>query len=318
MESLSWLSQLNDVTALLPGFHMKRITYLGLGIMGSGMAYNLLKAGYDLTVWNRNGDRCTPFAEQGANVANTPAQAVADAEVILYCLSNDAAVDEVVFGSDGILAGVHSGQIAINMSTVHPATSHREAATYGEKQVDFLDAPVFGSKNEAAAGGLWILVGGKRDVFEKVKPVLEPLSDSLHYMGDTGKGASMKLVGNLLVASQIEALGESLTLATKAGLNPTDVLDVLHVVDFRSPIFDGVGSSVVERDFTTSFALKWMLKDANLIARFAQDLNVPTPGAAAVREMLKAAVNQGWGEENASALIKALELQAGVTIGGAI
>ncbi|MBD2771359.1 NAD(P)-dependent oxidoreductase [Iningainema tapete] len=293
---------------------MERITYLGIGIMGSGMATNLLKAGYPVTVWNRNPESCQPLVEKGATQAQTPAQAVENAEAIMYCLANDNAVEEVVFGQNGILSNVKSGQIAIDMSTVHPDTSRREAAAYAEKQVEFLDAPVFGSKNESATGGLWIVVGGKRDVFERVKPILEPLSETVHYLGDTGKGASMKLVGNSIVATQIEALGEALILATKAGLNPKDVLDVLHVVDFRSPIFDGVGNMLVNRDFTPHFALKNLLKDANLIARFAQDLNSPTPAAAIVRETIKVAVNQGWGEENASALIKALELEAGVTV----
>ncbi len=282
--------------------------------MGSRMAANLLKAGYDVTVWNRNPESCKPLVEQGATQAQTPAKAVENAEAIVYCLANDNAVEEVVFGQDGILSNVRSGQIGIDMSTVHPDTSRRQAAAYAEKQVEFLDAPVFGSKNESAAGGLWIVVGGKRDVFEQVKPILEPLSETIHYLGDTGKGTSMKLIGNSIVATQIQALGEAMVLATKAGLNPKDVLDVLHVVDFRSPIFDGMGKMLVERNFTPSFALKHMLKDANLIARFAQDLNSPTPAAAIVRETIKAAVNQGWGEENASALIKALELEAAVTV----
>lgn len=277
--------------------------------MGSGMATNLLKAGYQVTVWNRSPESCKPLVELGATQAQTPAQAVENAEAILYCLANDNAIEEVVFGLDGILSNVRPGQIAIDMSTVHPDTSRREAAAYAEKQVEFLDAPVFGSKNESAAGGLWIVIGGKRDVFEQVKPILEPLSETIHYLGDTGKGAAMKLVGNSIVATQIEALGEAMVLATKAGLNPKDVLDVLHVVDFRSPIFDGIGKMLVERDFTPSFALKHMLKDANLIARLAQDLNSPTPAAALVRETIKTAVNQGWGEENASALIKASTLR---------
>lgn len=294
---------------------MEKIAYLGLGIMGSGMAQNLLKAGYSVTAWNRSPEACKPLIEKGADQADTPAQAATNADVVMYSLSNDAAIEAVVFGKDGVLSGVHSGQIAVNMSTVHPDTSHREAGAYADKGVEFLDAPVFGSKNEAAAGGLWIVVGGKPEVFEQVKPILEPLSDTIHYMGETGKGAAMKLVGNSLVASQIEALGEAMILATKAGLNPQDVLNVLHVVDFRSPIFDSMGGALVKRDFSTSFALKWMLKDANLIARFAQDLNSPVPAAAVVRETLKAAVNQGWGEENASALIKALELQARATVG---
>ncbi|OUL18650.1 2-hydroxy-3-oxopropionate reductase [Nostoc sp. RF31YmG] len=293
---------------------MERIAYLGLGIMGRGMATNLLKAGYQVTAWNRSPEACRPLVEKGAVLAQTPAQAVNNAEVIMYSLADDKAVEEVVFGQDGILSNVRSPQIAIDMSTVHPDTSRREAAAYAQKQVEFLDAPVFGSKNEAAAGGLWIVVGGKQNVFEQVKPILAPLSETIHYLGDTGKGTAMKLIGNSIVATQIEALGEAMILAAKAGLNPQDVLDVLHVVDFRSPIFDGMGKTLLERDFTPNFALKHMLKDANLIARFAQDLNSPTPAAALVRETLKAAVNQGWGEENASALIKALELEAGVTV----
>jgi 3-hydroxyisobutyrate dehydrogenase-like beta-hydroxyacid dehydrogenase len=293
---------------------MERIAYLGLGIMGSGMATNLLKAGYPVTVWNRSPEAGKPVVEQGATQAESPAQAIQDADVILYCLANEQAIEAVVFGNDGILSNVRSGQVAIDLSTVHPATSHRQATAYTERQVEFLDAPVFGSKNESAAGNLWIVVGGKREVFDRVKPILETMSETIHYMGETGKGATMKLVGNSIVATQIEALGEAMVLATKAGLNPKDVLDVLHVVDFRSPIFDGVGKTLIDRDFTPSFALKHMLKDANLIARLAQDLNAPTPAAVAVRETLKAAVNQGWGEENASALIKMLEVEAGVTV----
>jgi len=293
---------------------IQRIAYLGLGIMGRGMAANLLKAGYDVTVWNRTKDKTEPLVKEGARAADTPADAVREAELILYCLSNDEAVRATVFGQDGVLAGVKEGQIAADMSTVHPDLSLEEAAAYAERGAQFLDAPVFGSKNEAANAGLWIVVGGEREVFDKVKPVFEHLSETVHYMGGTGKGTAMKLVGNAVVAMQLEALGEAMILATKAGLNPEDVLGVLHVTDFKSPIFDGVGGALIKRDFSTSFALKHMLKDANLISRFAEDLNVPIPAVAAVRETIKAAVNQGWGEENASALIKALEQGAGVEV----
>ena len=293
---------------------MEKIAYLGLGIMGQGMVGNLLKAGYPVTVWNRTSDRCPPFVARGAKQATTPAQAVREADVIMYCFSDDTAVEAVVFGEDGILAGVREGQIVLDMTTLHPDTSRREAAAYAEKGVEFLDAPVFGSKNEAANGGLWIVVGGKKEVFEAVRPILEPLSETTHYMGGTAMGASMKLVGNLVVASQLEALGEAMILATKAGLDPGDVLGVLHVTDFKSPIFDGVGAALIKRDFSTHFALKLILKDANLIARFAQDLNVPVPASAAIREVIKGAVNKGWGELNASAFILGLEEQAGVQV----
>jgi len=294
----------------------KKIAYLGLGIMGRGMAANLIKAGHEVTVWNRTAERCAPLVTQGASQAATPAEAVRGAEVIMYCLSDDAAVEDLLWGSGKLIDAVQPGQTAIDMTTLHPGTSLREAAAYAEKGVRFLDAPVFGSKNEAANGGLWIVVGGPRDLYEAMLPVLEPISETTHYMGENGKGASMKLVGNLVVSMQLEALGEAMILASKAGLNPHDVLGVLHVTDFKSPIFDGVGSALVRRDFETFFALKLMLKDANLIARFAQDLNSPVPGAAAVREVIKGAVNKGWGELNASALIRNLEDQAGIEVKG--
>lgn len=286
---------------------MEEIAYLGMGIMGRGMAQNLVHAGYDVTVWNRTPEKTEPVVEKGANKAETIAKAVKGADVILYCLADDAAVQDVVFGEDGVLATVEEGQIVVDMSTVYPDTILREAEAYAKKGVGFLDAPVFGSKNEAAEGGLWIVVGGERDLFETLKPVLEPLSATLHYMGISGNGARMKLVGNLIVASQLEALGEAMVLATKAGLDPEDVLDVLHVTDFRSPIFDGVGEMLVNRNFEPHFALELLLKDANLIARFAEELNAPIPATAAIRENIKAAVNKGWGEENASAFIKELE-----------
>jgi 3-hydroxyisobutyrate dehydrogenase-like beta-hydroxyacid dehydrogenase len=293
---------------------MQKIAYLGMGTMGGGMAANLLKAGYPVTVWNRTAERCAPLVARGAQQAASPAEAAAGADVVMYCLSDDAAVEDLVWGEGGLLAAVQAGQIVVDMTTLHPDTSRREAAAYAGKGVRFLDAPVFGSKNEAAGGGLWIVVGGDQGLYQEVLPILEALSETTHYMGENGQGASMKLVGNLLVAAQLEALGEAMVMATRAGLDPEDVLGVLHVTDFKSPIFDGVGEMLIRRDFETNFALKLMLKDANLIARFAQDLNVPVPAAAATREVIKGAINKGWGEENASAFIRNLEEQAGVVV----
>lgn len=284
--------------------------------MGRGMVGNLLKGGHQVTVWNRSQERVAPLVEQGARAATSPAEAVQDAEIVMYCLSDDAAVEDLLWGAGALIEAVQPGQIAVDMTTVLPATSRKAYAAYAAKGVEFLDAPVFGSKNEAAQGGLWIVVGGKREIYDRVLPVLELLSETTHYMGENGQGTSMKLVGNTIVAFQLEAIGEAMILATKAGLNPHDVLGVLHVTDFKSPIFDGVGGALVQRDFETFFALKLMLKDANLIARFAQELSVPMPALAVIREQIKGGVNRGWGEENASAFIKNLEEQAGIQVKG--
>src|SRR5437667_4235562 len=291
---------------------IKTISYLGLGTMGSGMAFNLLKAGYKLTVWNRSVEKCEPFARKGARVADTPADAVRDAELVMYSLSKDQAVEEVVFGSNGILSGITAGQIAIDMSTVLPATSLREQEAYSKRGADFLDAPVFGSKKEAADAKLWIMAAGNRDAFEKVKPVLQHLGQTIHYFGKNGNAAAMKLVGNLIVALEMEALAEGLVLAQKTGLDLSTVMEVVKVADFCSSLLVGNGQNILKRDFSTSFALKLMLKDARLIEKFAGSLQSPIPALRVVQKNLESAVTLGFGKENASAVIKALEQEAGV------
>jgi len=293
---------------------IKKISYVGLGTMGSGMVSNLLKAGYELTVWNRSGERKKPFARKGARVADTPANAVRDVDLVMYSLSNDQAVEEVVFGANGIISGITAGQIAMDMSTVLPATSLREQEAYSKRGVDFLDAPVFGSKKEAADAKLWIMAAGKRDAFEKVKPVLQHLGQTIHYFGKNGNAAAMKLVGNLIVALEMEALAEGLVLAQKAGLDLSTVMEVVKVADFRSPLLVGNGQNILKRDFSTSFALKLMLKDAGLIEKFAGSLQSPIPALRVVQKNLESAVALGFGKENASAVIKALEKEAGVEV----
>src|SRR6266487_4616222 len=293
---------------------IKAISYLGLGTMGNGMASNLLKAGYKLTVWNRNTEKCEPFARRGARVGDTPADAVRDLDLVMYSLSNDQAVEEVVFGTKGILSGINEGQIANDMSTVLPATSLREQEAYAKHVVDFLDAPVFGSKQESADGKLWIMAAGNKAIFEKVKPVLEHLGQTVHYLGKNGNAVAMKLVGNLIVALEMEALAEGLVLAQKAGLDLKTVMEVVKVADFRSPLLVSNGQNILRRDFSPSFVLKLMLKDADLIEKFGNSLQSPIPALRVVEKNLATAVALGFGTENASALIKALEKKAGVAV----
>jgi 3-hydroxyisobutyrate dehydrogenase-like beta-hydroxyacid dehydrogenase len=293
---------------------IKTISYLGLGTMGSGMVSNLVKAGYKLTVWNRSAKKCEPFGRKGCRVAKSPADAVRAAEIVMYCLSNDQAVQEVVFGPKGILNGIKEGQIAMDMSTVLPATSLQEQEAYATRGVDFLDAPVFGSKNESADAELWIMAAGNKAVFEKVKPVLEHLGQTIHYFGKNGNATAMKLVGNLIVALELEALAEGLILAQKAGLDLNTVMEVVKVADFRSPLLVSNGRNILKRNFSPSFALKLMLKDADLIAKFSESLESPTPALPVVQKNLESAVALGFGEENASAIIRGLEKEAGVEV----
>ncbi|WP_426242089.1 NAD(P)-dependent oxidoreductase [Nocardioides sp. LHG3406-4] len=293
---------------------MSTIAFTGLGTMGRGMVANLVRAGHQVTVWNRSPVASDDAQLIGAQRAASLPEAVAGADFVLYCLADDEAVQQVVLAPGGLAESVDTGSIVIDLSTISPGQSAAEAEAFAARGVRFLDAPVFGSKGEAAAGGLWVVAGGDRETFDASRDVLDAISETVHYMGGSGNGAKMKLVGNLIVAAQLEALGESLSLAKKAGLDLDDVLGVLKVTDFRSPIFDGVGSAVVAGDYSPSFALKLMLKDGRLVKQFAQDLEVKVPGTEATVTTIERAVESGWGEENASALIKVLAADAGVDL----
>jgi 3-hydroxyisobutyrate dehydrogenase-like beta-hydroxyacid dehydrogenase len=173
---------------------------------------------------------------------------------------------------------------------------------------------VFGSKSESAQAKLWIMAAGNKAIFERVKPVLEHLGQTVHYFGKNGNAAAMKLVGNLIVALELEALAEGLVLAQKAGLDLRTVMEVVNVADFRSPLLVSNGQNILKRDFSPSFALKLMLKDAGLIEKFGEELQSPMPGLRVIKKNLASAVALGFGKENASAVIKALEKESGVEV----
>lgn len=293
---------------------MAKIGFIGLGIMGSGMVGNLVRAGHDVTVWNRSSEKYPEIEKIGAKTVSKPEQLLVGAEFFMYCLADDAAVDAVIINGYGLASKVEKGTTVIDLSTIDPATSSIERDIFEKRGIEFLDAPVFGTKGEARDGGLWIVIGGDEDVFQKSKPVLEPLSETLHYMGEGGNGTKMKLVGNLLVASQILSIGEALTLAKKAGLNLETVLEVAAIADFRTPIYAGVGAGVIKGDYEVNFPLKLMLKDARLIQAFAARLNSPVSIAVTTEDLAKEGVDTGMGELNASAIVKVISNRAGVDL----
>jgi 3-hydroxyisobutyrate dehydrogenase-like beta-hydroxyacid dehydrogenase len=294
---------------------MAKVSFIGLGIMGSGMVSNLVKAGHDVTVWNRTNSKYKEIEKVGAKTVSDPTQLLAGADFLMYCLADDAAVDAVFLKGPSLASKVETGTIVIDLSTIDPETSAAERKIYEDHGISFLDAPVFGTKGEARDGGLWIVIGGAEDVYKKSLPVLEPISETLHYMGVGGNGTKMKLVGNLLVASQIVSIGEALTLAKKAGLDLTKVLDVAAVADFKSPIYAGVGAGVIKDNYEVNFPLKLMLKDARLIQAFANRLDSPVSIAVTTEELAKEGVAAGMGELNASAIVKVISNRAGVNLG---
>lgn len=293
---------------------MARVAFLGLGTMGQGMVENLLAAGHDVAVHNRTPERVRPAVAAGARAAVSPAEAVADAEYVLYCFSDDAAVEAVVLSEGGLAQQVPSSALVVDLSTVSPEVGERQHAAYGERGVRFLDAPVFGSRGEAAAGGLWVVVGGAAGDVAAAAPVLEPIAESIHHMGGPGSGNRMKLVGNMLVAAQLQSLGDALTLARRNDLDLSAVLDVLDRTDFRTPLYSGVGRKVLQDDYRPDFSLRLLLKDLGLVHDLAASAGVDLPALSVVEEAARAGVEEGLGEENASALVKVLARRAGVNL----
>ncbi|NBO09347.1 MAG: NAD(P)-dependent oxidoreductase, partial [Actinobacteria bacterium] len=198
--------------------------------------------------------------------------------------------------------------------TIDPDTSAAERAIYESRGIEFLDAPVFGTKGEARDGGLWVVIGGSEETYNKSLTVLEPISETTHYMGKGGNGAKMKLVGNLLVASQLVAIGEALTLAKSTGLDLRKVLEVAAVADFKTPIYAGVGAGVIAGDYEVNFPLKLMLKDARLIQKFAEQFGIAATSAQVTEDLAEEGVNKGLGELNASAIVKVLSDRVGVDL----
>jgi 3-hydroxyisobutyrate dehydrogenase-like beta-hydroxyacid dehydrogenase len=200
----------------------------------------------------------------------------------------------------------------IDATTTDPKLTRELGEAFAARGIIYLDCPVFGSKDEAWEGRLDFVCGGPQVPFDRVRPLLEPLAATIHYMGESGAGAAMKLVGNLFVAAQLSSIGEGLSLARKAGLDPQAVMGVLDVTDYSSPLIRGVGRNSFAGNYEPYFYLKHMLKDARLIEDFARQLAVPVPATATVAELLQAAVNAGYGELNASALHKLMSRLAGV------
>jgi 3-hydroxyisobutyrate dehydrogenase-like beta-hydroxyacid dehydrogenase len=293
---------------------MAKVSFIGLGIMGSGMVSNLVKAGHDVTVWNRSASKYGEIEKVGAKTVSDPTDLLPGADFLMYCLADDAAVNAIFLSGPSLASKVEKGTIVIDLSTIDPETSAIERKIYEDRGISFLDAPVFGTKGEARDGGLWIVIGGSKDVFNQSLKVLEPISETLHYMGEGGNGTKMKLVGNLLVASQIVSIGEALSLAKKAGLNLTTVLEVAAVADFKTPIYAGVGAGVIKGDYEVNFPLKLMLKDAKLIQAFANRLDSPVSIAITTEELAKEGVDVGMGELNASAIVKVISNRAGVDL----
>lgn len=285
---------------------MERYGFLGLGIMGSAMAKNLLKAGFKVTVWNRSQEKCAELAALGATVAATPAEVTASCSVTIAMLADPAAAHAVCFGAQGALEGIGAGRGYVDMSTVDAATAKEIGAAVAGRGGRFLEAPVSGSKKPAEDGTLIILAAGDRGLFDQALPLFEKMGKKSLYLGEVGRGAQMKLIVNMVMGGMMTIFCEGLALADKAGLEGSDLLDVIDAGAMANPMFKLKGSLIAQENFATAFPLKHMQKDMRLAVALGDQLGQPLFSASAANESFKRAKAQGLSDQDFSAVFKAI------------
>jgi 3-hydroxyisobutyrate dehydrogenase-like beta-hydroxyacid dehydrogenase len=289
-----------------------RIAFLGLGIMGRPMASNLAKAGHEVTVWNRSPGQDV----EGAKTAASPADAARGAEVIWMCVADTKAVESVLFGPQGVNESLTDGQIIVDSSTISPAATRRFAERVAAKGVQYVDAPVTGSKVAAEGGTLIFIVGGEEATIEKLKPLFAATGKKIFRMGETGKGEAAKLAMNLQIAVIYEGFAEALTLATKLGVDAETMLPLIEASMVRSGVVDYKAPFVLKRDFSANFPLRLMRKDIRLALEAAKEARVKLPALETVEEIYDLAIEDGNENLDYAATITLLEKWAGIEVKG--
>jgi 3-hydroxyisobutyrate dehydrogenase len=281
-----------------------RIAFLGLGIMGSGMARRLLANGFWLTVFNRNAEKSKPFAAEGAQVAGSPREAAAQADVIISMVADDVASRSLWLGENGALVASKPGTVCIECSTVTVGWVKELAVAATGRGCEFLDAPVTGSKTQAAAGELNFLVGGLASTLEKVRPVLAAMGKTIAPIGPSGSGALLKLINNFVCGVQIAALAEALTMIERGGLDRAKALEVLTNGAPGSPLVKAVSARMTAPDFTPNFLLRLMAKDLGYAIQEGGRLSIELLTATAALEEFQRAIATGHGDKDIAAVVE--------------
>jgi 3-hydroxyisobutyrate dehydrogenase len=296
---------------------IERVGFVGLGIMGGPMATNLMKAGFKLTVWNRTPARAQPLVEQGAALAQSPADVAAASEVTVSCVSDSPDVEAVALGDQGIIHGAPPGSIYIDCSTISPAVARSVADAMQQRDVAMLDAPISGGDVGAKAGTLAIMVGGEAEAFDRCLPVFEAMGKTIVHVGPSGAGQVVKLCNQVAGALNLLAMAEAVTLSRQAGVDPVKMLEVVSAGAAGSWMLANLGPRAVEGDFAPGFMVELMQKDLRLIAETASETRTPLPGSTLVQQLLRVLEARGRGREGTQAIVDALAILAGRSDGGA-
>jgi 2-hydroxy-3-oxopropionate reductase len=289
------------------------IGFIGVGIMGRPMAKNLLKAGFPLIVHSRSRGPVDELVEAGAKAAQAPREVAGQCDVLITMLPNSPDVELVALGKDGIIEGARSGLIFIDMSTISPIVSQKVGAALGAKGVRMLDAPVSGGEKGAIEGALSIMVGGDQAVFDAVLPILKAMGKTITLLGPLGFGGFTKLANQIIVAMNLTALGEALTLARKAGLDRELTLKALAGGLAGSRCLDQKAANYIAGTYNPGFKIDLHFKDLGLIMESARALGVPLPATAVVQELFNALRVKGRGGLDHSGVITLLEDLAGLS-----
>ena len=279
------------------------IGFIGLGIMGAAMSRNLLKAGFQLTVYNRTRAKCQALVDAGAAAANSPQEAAEVSDVIIVIVSDTPDVEAVLFGDQGVARGLKEGQIVIDMSTISPAATQTFAARLRGKRVEMLDAPVSGGEKGAIEGTLSIMVGGQRETFDECLPIFQAMGKTIVYAGESGSGQKTKLINQTLCAQHIVAMVEGLRLARLSGLDMQTTLKVVSSGAAGSWMLSNLAPKILAGDFAPGFTIKLQQKDLRLVREALQELRTTSPGNDIAYSLFTDAVAMGLGEQGTQGLI---------------
>jgi 2-hydroxy-3-oxopropionate reductase len=265
-----------------------KVGFIGLGIMGKPMSKNMLKAGYELVVYDINKAAVEEVAGAGAAVADSPKDVAAQSDVIITMLPNSPHVKAVVLGENGVIEGIKPGAVVIDMSSIAPLASKEVAARLLEKGAEMLDAPVSGGEPKAIDGTISVMVGGKKEVFDKCYAIMDSMAGSVVYTGDIGAGNTTKLANQIIVALNIAAMSEALVLATKAGVEPELVYQAIRGGLAGSTVLDAKAPLVLDRKFDPGFRIELHIKDLANVLETSHEIGVPLPLTSAVMEIMQA------------------------------
>ncbi len=290
------------------------VGFIGLGLMGKPMAYNLLKAGFALTVHDRRRDPVDVLVGDGARPAGSPAEVAAACEFVVSCLPGPAEVKEVYLGPAGVVAAARPCAVLVEMSTIDPNSHRQIAAAAAARGVYYLDAPVTGGTVGAAKGTLTVMVGGEAAALERARPLLTALGERIYHLGPVGSGATAKLVNNMLGAINTLAMAEAVVLAVKAGLDPQLLLEVTSNGTGASRQLTNCLPNILKRNFQPGFTVDLMRKDVNLALEMGRSLGVRLLAGALAAQVFQEAQNAGLGGLSHFAIIRTLEQNAGVEV----